>query len=147
MWFSSNQWKLMFTNILVATYIAQMNINFRRSIQQRNLRKLACNKYWYNHNIYIFLNSKYGTNFKILSTKFFFFIIQESSLLTWLSEPTRPIEQEDDNILDRLRAEIKQGINLRKTAPPSAWSQYYVQAAAWFIDRLMLVKYYNSMLI
>lgn len=35
-------------------------------------------------------------------------------------QPTRPIEQEDDNILDRLRAEIKQGINLRKTAPPSA---------------------------
>lgn len=34
-------------------------------------------------------------------------------------QPTRPIEQEEDNILDRLRAEIRQGINLRKTAPSS----------------------------
>ncbi|XP_078330126.1 inverted formin-2-like [Crassostrea virginica] len=33
---------------------------------------------------------------------------------------TRPIEQEEDNILDRLREEIKQGLPLRKTrGPPS----------------------------
>ena len=36
------------------------------------------------------------------------------------SETTRPIEEEEDNILDRLREEIKQGLPLRKTrGPPS----------------------------
>lgn len=34
-------------------------------------------------------------------------------------QPTTPVGQEEDNILDRLRAEIRQGINLRKTAPSS----------------------------
>lgn len=67
-----------------------------------------------------------------------------STFLTWFSEPTRPIEQEEDNILDRLRAEIRQGINLRKTAPSSGWFQRYVQRAAWFKNQFILAKYWKT---